>query len=133
MLRKKLGILFFLIAQAVMLGHGVISHHHHEEVTYEKHDHYNAEGEKHDTEDPFDLAFSNFWHAGEQVVFAQTDTKSVVQKYSSEYHDIVIYEVKLPVFNSNGKKIFRPDKFLFYQSPHYGANSLRGPPAFIVA
>ncbi|MBU7570680.1 MAG: hypothetical protein KAF41_08550, partial [Flavobacterium sp.] len=83
MLRKNLAIVFFVIAQVVILGHGIISHHHHEIFTV--HSHHDHDADK----DCIDLGtlFSGIQHTGEQITFTNDRSHiSVVKEISQPFN-----------------------------------------------
>ncbi|KUG10696.1 hypothetical protein AMC91_16615 (plasmid) [Elizabethkingia miricola] len=138
MLRKKLTILFLLIAQVVILGHGLVPHHHHADLASQQHNHHHGKDAKkqHPEESSLQLAFSGLIHSGEQVTFTQSDaSKIIVSKQALQAINALPCDFKMPFayIVSFQKHTFPPDSKVRYQSPHYGAHSLRGPPAFIVA
>lgn len=133
MLRKNLAIVFFVIAQVVILGHGIISHHHHEKFTAHSHSH-----QSHDThEGCVDLGnlFSHIQHTGEQITFTNDRTDVSVAKELSQPFNAVIFDYRYPIeyIVAYQQHTFPPDRNIIHQSPHYSAYSLRGPPSFIVA
>ncbi len=137
MLRKRLAILFLLVAQIVILGHGMVSHHHHTDLSGEGHHHHGKEAkDQHPDETPLELAFSGFIHGGETVAFTNTDaTKIVVSKDALKSIKALPVDFKAPVeyIVVYQKHTFPPDRHRIYKSPQNGAYSLRGPPTFIVA
>ena len=135
MLRKYSAILFLIVAQIVILGHGFVSHHHHVDLANDVHTNSNNH-HKNSKETALELAFSGFMHAGENVSFTNSsETRIVISKddvksikalpigFIAPVEYIVVYQ----------KHTFPPDRHRIYQSPFYGAYSLRGPPSFIVA
>jgi len=136
MMRRYFAILFLVVAQIVILGHGIVSHHHHIDIANDGHHNGKNNQHKNSSETPLELAFSGFLHAGEQVSFTNSsETRIVLSKddvksikalpinftASDEY--IVVYQ----------KHTFPPDRYIIYSSPLHGAYTLRGPPSFIVA
>ena len=131
MLRKNLAIVFFVIAQVVILGHSIVSHHHHEEFTAHSHHAHNADG------DCMDLGtlFSNIQHTGEQITFTNDTADIVVLKELSQPFNAVIFDYHHPIEHivAYQQHSFPPDRHIIYQSALYGEYTLRGPPSFIVA
>jgi hypothetical protein len=137
MLRKRIAILFFLVAQVIILGHSVILHHHHLDEVTKHHNHVGKEGkDQHPDENPLQLAFSGFTHIGEQVSFTHSDTiKYVVEKDALKAIDALPWNFMLPAEYAVTfqKSTFPPDRANIYKSPQNGIHKLRGPPTFIVA
>ncbi|WP_313410971.1 hypothetical protein [Sphingobacterium multivorum] len=131
MLRKNLAIVFFFIAQVVILGHGTISHHHHENSTVHSH-------QEHDTHKgcvDLEALFSGIQHTGEQITFTNDRTDISVAKELSQPFNAVILDYQYPIeyIVAYQQHAFPPDRHIIYQSQLYGTYSLRGPPSFIVA
>ncbi len=131
MLRKNLAIVFFVIAQVVILGHSIVSHHHHENFTVHSHQDHDKNGGCVD----LGTLFSGIQHAGEQITFTNDRADIVVAKELSQPFSAVIFDYQYPIeyIVAYQQHTFPPDRHTIYQSPHYGAYSLRGPPSFIVA
>lgn len=135
MLRKYIAILFLIAAQLVILGHGIVSHHHHADIANDGHQNGNNH-HNNSKETPLELAFSGFIHAGEHVSFTNSsETRIVISKddvksikalpidFIPPVEYIVVYK----------KHTFPPDGHFIYLPPLLGAYTLRGPPSFIVA
>jgi hypothetical protein len=58
MLRKYSAILFLVVAQIVILGHGIVSHHHHADIVNDGHHNGKNSHHKDSKETPLELAFS---------------------------------------------------------------------------
>jgi hypothetical protein len=56
MLRKYIAILFLIAAQLVILGHGIVSHHHHADIANDGHQNGNNH-HNNSKETPLELAF----------------------------------------------------------------------------
>lgn len=132
MLRKKLIILFLLIVQAVIIGHGVVAHHHHENRNGHGHDH---DSDDHEARCLTDL-FSSIRHSGEQITYTnETQDILIVKEITQPFNAVMVTfqypEAYTAIYQRQKKYPFqRP---VFYQPPHDGAHSLRGPPSLIVA
>lgn len=137
MFRKSLAILFLTVAQIVILGHGLVSHHHHTDTSSEEHLYHGKDSKtQHPDETPLELALSGFTHTGEQAAFTTADaTKIVVSKDAEKSIKALPADFTAPVayIVIYQKHTFPPDRHTVYQSPLYGAYSLRGPPFIIVA
>ncbi len=136
MLRKYSAILFLLVAQLVILGHGIVSHHHHADIANDGHQNGKNSHHNNSKETPLELAFLGFIHAGEHVSFTNSsETRIVISKddvksikalpidFIPPVEYIVVYQ----------KHTFPPDGHFIYLPPLLGAYTLRGPPSFIVA
>ncbi|EEI93597.1 hypothetical protein ACR78F_07395 [Sphingobacterium spiritivorum] len=136
MLRKYSAILFLIVAQIVILGHGIVSHHHHTDIVNDGHHKDNDNHHKNSKETPLEIAFSGFMHTGEHAAFTTADaTKIVVSKDAEKSIKALPADFKAPVayIVIYQRHTFPPDRHTVYQSPLYGAYSLRGPPFIIVA
>lgn len=131
MLRKYTAILFLIVAQIMILGHGIVSHHHHLEIVNDEH--HNG---KNNGETPLEIAFSGFIHAGENISFTNSsETKIVISKDDVKSIKALPIHFTAPVeyIVDYQKNTFPPDRHIIYLPPLHGAYSLRGPPSFIVA
>jgi hypothetical protein len=137
MLKKRIAILFLLIAQIIVLGHDIVPHHHHTDLVSQQHHHHDEDGkDQHSDENSLQLAFSGFIHAGEQVTLTYSaGEKIVVTKQALKVMDALPCGFIMPVayIINCQKHTFPPDRQIIYQSPFYGSYSLRGPPVFIIA
>ena len=137
MLRKRLAILFLIVAQIVILGHSVVAHHHHIDIPGKGHHHHEQDGKHQDPDEtPLELAFSGFLHTGEHVTFTNTEAaKIVASKDAAKSIKALPVDFKAPVeyIVVYQKHTFPPDRQRLYKLPQNGAHKLRGPPAFIVS
>ncbi|MFN3773435.1 hypothetical protein [Cloacibacterium normanense] len=137
MLRKRIAILFFLVAQVIILGHGIIQHHHHLDKTAEYSIHFGKEvKDQHLDENPLQFALSNMPHGGEQVSFTHSGAiKYVIEKQVLNSIDVLSCDSVLPVKHevTFRKSPFPLEREQIYKSPQNGIHKLRGPPIFIVA
>ena len=78
MLRRYTAILFLIVAQIMILGHGIVSHHHHLEIVNDEH--HNG---KNNGETPLEIAFSGFIHAGENISFTNS-SETTSKQYLGE-------------------------------------------------
>lgn len=137
MLRKRLAIVFLAVAQIVILGHNMVSHHHHTDTFYEGQLHHSKSGNsQHVDETPLALAFANFLHAGEQLTFIHAEaTTLAVSKEAVHFIKALPVAFKAPVNTmvAYQKHTFPPSSQPSYTSPQNRVHKLRGPPTFIVA
>jgi hypothetical protein len=131
MVYRKIVILFIVIAQIQLFGHGMVAHHHHHNLANSSHHHHDDHPES-----PLELAYSNFIHIGESIIFTNTETVKIVE-VKNKFKNLVI-----STFNNNillnhiilyQKHTFPPDKFHIVKAPPNFTHKLRGPPNFIVA
>lgn len=137
-MRKKLTILLLMVAQVLIFGHGFVPHHHHTDSTGSHHHYHNDDQDirtEHSEENPLQVAFSEFMHSGEQVIFTQPDyAKTVVTKRTlwGAMGDLACdFANPAQYIISYQKHTFPPDRCIRYQPFLYESYSLRGPP-FIV-
>ncbi|MDV4069921.1 hypothetical protein CMT34_17160 [Elizabethkingia anophelis] len=137
MLRRYFAILFLTIAQIIILGHGVVSHHHHNDDAKQGHNYHDKDSKhQHPNETPLELALSSFIHAGEHVSFTNSsETRIVITKDDVKSNKALPIDFIAPVeyILVYQKHTFPPDRYIIYSPPLHGAYTLRGPPTFIVA
>lgn len=137
---KRFSILFLLIAQIVILGHGMIAHHHFVEAAHLENDHQlDGTEPKDDLPDNFlDVIFGGFTHIGNQVVFtnfgsseievqqeAPQDLKKTLVEYTNKHSS------QLNIgFN---KQVIYAAQHIIYSAPAHTPYSLRGPPVYMAA
>lgn len=134
MLRKNLAIILLLFAQVIVLGHGLVSHHHHTDLASHHH-HDQVINDHHSDQNPLELAFTEFNHVGEHILFTNPDaSKTILTKQVLQESDVLLCCLAFQVdyMKSFKKHSFPPDSYNIYQSPLSGAYTLRGPPSFIV-
>lgn len=135
MFKRKIAILFLLIAQVVLLGHAVVAHHHHLLTATEDH-HHDQDHEQDESEKGFlDIVFSGFIHSGEQVTYTHSDNTEVsFVKQASNPCAVLISSSPVPFQYSITfiKQVFSPERLITYNSLYPNPHSLRGPPSFIV-
>lgn len=137
MLRKYFTILLLAIAQVIILGHGLVSHHHHTEVSGDGSQHHISKEDKHKHKDenPLEFAFSGLIHDGEYVSFTSSDeTKIIILKSDLKSLKIFSIDFSPPAeYVATFKKYTFPlERDKIYKSPQNRAHKLRGPPSFIV-
>ena len=133
MIGRKIGILFLMIAQIVLLGHEFVPHHHHDhvEIDYHHHEHNDQDHHHHQEDSPLQMALSLLAHAGEQVTFTCTSTSKMVLKdiqLSSKDTDFLGCSLFLNPTVTHLKHTYPPDRDIVYLPPIFSAHSLRGPP-----
>lgn len=136
MMRKRLALLFLLLAQVVVLGHGMVAHHHHiGDLSEHRHRTYQAKHD-HDNSNPLSDGYSGFAHSEEEMSFVHG--QSVQTNSTVENQEFIADLICIPSFllistedrvdSTHFKK--RSD---LYSPPLHDSWNLRGPPAFIVA
>lgn len=135
MLRRYFAILFLIVAQILILGHSIVSHHHHLDIANDGDHQGNNNQHKDSNETPLEITFSGFIHAGEQISFTNSSETRIISKdavksikalpihFNTPVEYIVVYQ----------KHTFPPDRHIIYVPMLPGAYTLRGPPSFIVA
>ena len=133
MLKKYTAILMMTIAYAILLGHSIIPHHHHDskhdliDHQYTDHDHHNDA----DSEDLSHL-FAHFAHSADGFIF--TTAHSITNTFCKQQ----LSGAALLPDNFHIDKFLIPPllhkppaEHLIYISPHSHSKGLRAPPAFI--
>lgn len=131
-MRNRFVVIFLLVAQAFLLGHNLVPHHHHDNdhgaLHHGKHEH-NSEQHSHH---PLELAFSKFIHDGEHIVF----TPQHSQQFNAEkkFNPFILCSFTL---STEENAVFKPRTFpsgdlTVVSTSLYQPNSLRGPPSLLV-
>lgn len=120
------------VAYAILLGHSIIPHHHHDsELELTEHhqtDHHYNEGEGSEEGEGLRHILSHFIHSADAFTFVNT------LKISSMFYSVIAI---LPYnFSFDGLLIppllYKPPaEHFIYNSPHSLSSGLRAPPAFI--
>ncbi|MGF7025018.1 hypothetical protein [Sphingobacterium sp. HSC-15S19] len=132
-MQKRFTILIILLAQIIVLGHGLFAHHHHEEAEIFQHI---RGGEVNTGKVDIGHLFSGIQHTGDQITYTSYDNsdlksaKDTVKIFLATVPDYRMYWEYTIVFLQH---TFPPEGHIAYQSPLHCGYSLRGPPMFIVA
>ncbi len=134
MIRKYFAIFFLALAQIIIIGHGVVSHHHHTDIVNDGH----HSGKNHEflnsCETPCEIAFSALMHAGEYVSFAYPgQTRIVISKDNLKSLKALPVQFNAPVEFTvlYRREDFPSERYTIYLPPLHGAFTLRGPPLLI--
>ncbi len=133
MLKKYTAILMMFTAYAILLGHNIIPHHHHdhdEHLTGQHNTHHNHDdGEDNDG---LNHMFSHFTHAADGFSF--TPNHNISNTFSKLQLSLVAVlpdNFALSNFDIPPLLGSPPAEHLIYISPHSHSSGLRAPPAFI--
>ena len=134
-MKKCTAILLMTVAYAILLGHSIIPHHHHEsahELTEHHKEHHQHDGDQ-ETNDLSHL-FSHFTHSADGFNFTTSNITTNI--FSSRYEsgsvvailqgNFLIAKLIIPPL------LYKPPaEQLISISPHSLSTGLRAPPAFI--
>ncbi|MDZ4844761.1 MAG: hypothetical protein SH857_04340 [Chitinophagales bacterium] len=132
MLKKYTALLFFTIAYALILGHNIIPHHHHDS-NHDLAEHQQLHQEHDDNhEDGLNHLFAHFVHSGDAFTF--TTNHNINNVFSKQLFLMAVAlsdNFSLDRFSVLPLVFSPPEKQVIYISPHSLASGLRAPPAFI--
>jgi hypothetical protein len=126
-------MLLMFIAYAILLGHDMIPHHHHDNEQ-ELAEHHQTDHHHNDNEDSEDLShiLSHFIHSSDGFTFtvnhniSNTFTKQLVSLIAIMPDNFYQNRFLTPLF------LYKPPAVNYiYVSPHSLSSGLRAPPAFI--
>jgi hypothetical protein len=125
--RKYIALLMMTAAWAILFGHNIVPHHHHEHEAELTAHHSQHEHEENETENEASHFFSHFLHAGNDVTFTTshstiTFSKQVASAVLPDIYFTCHYDIP-PLLNSP------PAEHLIYFSPHSHTAGLRAPPS----
>lgn len=134
MLKKYTAILLMTVAYAILLGHNVIPHHHHDHHDHDvpEHNHHDQHHGDDTNREDLNHLFSHFTHSADGFNF--TTSHNISNIFSKQQLSVVAV---LPDNFLISKFIIPPllykppAELLIYISPHSLSLGLRGPPAFI--
>lgn len=136
MWKKRIAMLFMLVAQVAIIWHAVIPHQHNVGTSHAfADDHYHA-GHPCDNVPESDQS-AHFHHPGQDVGLVSKGDSDDISKYLETF---ILSSFALTGFNlvlgdwpiSLGQPS-RPDSPIFYSSPHLLSRTLRGPPCVSAA
>lgn len=133
MLKKYTAILLMTVAYAILFGHSILAHHHHEN-DHDLTEHHHTDNHHDDDADSEDLnhLFSHFTHLA--VGFNFTTSHSTTNVFSKQQLSIVVVlpdNFLISKFIIPALLYKPPAEHLIYISPHSLSSGLRAPPAFI--
>jgi len=132
MLKKYTALLLMTVAYAILLGHSIIPHHHHDsvhELTEHHQEHHQHDGEE--ESNGLSHLFSHFVHSADGFTTTQNNFNiSFLQKQLSVVA-VLPNNFYLKTFAFPLLKHKPPTEQLIYISPHFLSSGLRAPPAFI--
>jgi hypothetical protein len=133
MLKKRATILFLTLAYAILLGHNIIPHHHHDtehDLTEHHQTSHNHDSEK-DSEDLSHI-LSHFIHSSDGFTFtvnhniSNTLSQQLFLLFAVLPDNFSVDEFIIPPLLHKP-----PAEHFIYISPHSLSSGLRAPPAFI--
>ncbi|MBP6334667.1 MAG: hypothetical protein KA444_04270 [Bacteroidia bacterium] len=133
MLKRYAPIFLLTLAYAILLGHNIVPHHHHDskhELTEHHHSHH-----QHGEDEGMDLSdlFSHFVHSSDDFMFTAGHSFS-----NNVSNQMLSFDFILPdeiLFTAIFVPLFRhkpPAELPIYYSPHSHSCGLRAPPSSFV-
>lgn len=129
MLKKRTAILFLTLAYAILLGHNMIPHHHHDSIE-ELTEHHNSDHHDHDTDDNLlGHLLSHIIHSADCFTFpANHNITNTFSKQQLSFVAVLPDNFSLDEFPIPPLPDKPPTEHLLYISPHALPSGLRAPP-----
>lgn len=132
MLKKRLAILFVTLAYAVLLGHNIIPHHHHDSAQ-EIAEHHSSQHDLEGENDGLSHMLSHFVHSTDGFTFSPNhNLSSTFSKQKISFVTVLPNNFSFEEFNIPLLLLKQPSEKLIYISPISNSNSLRAPPATFI-
>lgn len=133
--KRYTAILFLFVAYAILLGHNLIPHHHHDhDSTAKHHSHgHHDNGNDENKSDDLNHILTHFMHSAEGFSFLishnipNTLLKQHIPLVAVLPYNFSIDELQVPHLRDKP-----PAVYLVYISPHFHPSGLRAPPATII-
>jgi hypothetical protein len=138
MLKKYFAILMMFIAVAVMLGHNIIGHHHHniEQTQISHHSHSNNDHHQHDNDtenEDWKHIFAGFQHGADGIVCLTSKTASNnIVKLIPKFNALNVTNFTFKQATIDVRQNAPPFTSDYYNSQNHLPSGLRAPPIFIV-
>ena len=134
MLKKYTAILMMFTAYAILIGHSIVPHHHHDNEHHLT-EHHDTEHHNHDDHEDEGLGniFSHFIHPDDSFTF--TASHSISNTFSKQLFSFVAVlpdNFALDEFHIPPLLHKPPEEHLICISPHSLSSGLRAPPATFI-
>jgi len=140
MLKKYFSILMMFIASAVMLGHNIIEHHHHDikhsQISHHSHsnnDHHQHDNDKEDENEDWKHIFAGLQHGADGIICLTSKTASNnIVKLIPKFKVLNVTHFTFKQIIIDVRKNAPPFISDYYNSQNNLPSGLRAPPIFII-
>ena len=140
MLKKYFSILMMFIASAVMLGHNIIEHHHHDikhsQISHHSHsnnDHHQHDNDKEDENEDWKHIFAGLQHGADGIICLTSKTASNnIVKLIPKFKVLNVTHFNFKQVIIDVRQSAPPFISDYYNSQNNLPSGLRAPPIFIV-
>ena len=140
MLKKYFSILMMFIAVAIMLGHNIIGHHHHDikhsQISHHSHsnnDHHQHDNDKEDENEDWKHIFAGLQHGADGIICLTSKTASNnIVKLIPKFNALNVTHFNFKQVIIDVRQNAPPFISDYYNSQNNLPSGLRAPPIFIV-
>ena len=140
MLKKYFSILMMFIAVAIMLGHNIIGHHHHDikhsQISHHSHsnnDHHQHDNDKEDENEDWKHIFAGLQHGADGIICLTSKTASNnIVKLIPKFNALNVTHFTFKQIIIDVRKNAPPFISDYYNSQNNLPSGLRAPPIFII-
>jgi len=140
MLKKYFSILMMFIAVAVMLGHNIIGHHHHDikhsQISHHSHsnnDHHQHDNDKEDENEDWKHIFAGLQHGADGIICLTSKTASNnIVKLIPKFKVLNVTHFNFKQVIIDVRQSAPPFISDYYNSQNNLPSGLRAPPIFII-
>jgi len=140
MLKKYFSILMMFIAVAIMLGHNIIGHHHHDikhsQISHHSHsnnDHHQHDNDKEDENEDWKHIFAGLQHGADGIICLTSKTASNnIVKLIPKFKVLNVTHFNFKQVIIDVRQSAPPFISDYYNSQNNLPSGLRAPPIFII-